>query len=44
LEGEPGLGKETLDEGWPVLDTFEPVLDHRGEAFFTAAGGLLTAV
>jgi hypothetical protein len=19
LEGEPGLGKETLDEGWPVL-------------------------
>jgi hypothetical protein len=31
LEGELGLGEETLDERRPVLDTFEPVLDDRGE-------------
>jgi hypothetical protein len=31
FEGEPGLGEEPVDEGGPVLDAFEPVLDDRGE-------------
>jgi len=31
FEGEPGLGEEALDEGGPVLDALEPVLDDGGE-------------
>jgi hypothetical protein len=31
LEGKPGLGEEPLDQGGPVLDALEPVLDDRGE-------------
>ena len=44
MEGEPGLGKETLDEGWPVLDTFEPVLDDRGELVHVGRGQVAQAV
>jgi hypothetical protein len=31
FEGEPGLGEKALDEGRPILDTFEPALDDGGE-------------
>jgi len=44
LEGEPVLGKETLDEGWPVLDTFEPVLDDRGDLVCVGGGHVAQAV
>jgi hypothetical protein len=31
VEGESGLGEESVDEGGPVLDALEPVLDDRGQ-------------
>jgi hypothetical protein len=34
-----GLGKECLDEGGPVLDALEPVLDDDGELVHVAGGG-----
>src|SRR5216683_5661037 len=38
-EGEAGLGKECLDEGGPVLDALEPVLDDDGEPVHVAGSG-----
>jgi hypothetical protein len=38
FEAESGLGEESVDEGGPVLDAFEPVLDDRGELAGRAAG------
>src|SRR5215468_3525173 len=44
LEGEPGLGEEALDEGGPVLDALEPVLDDRGELAHVPDGEVAQAV
>ena len=35
---EAGLGEESVDEGGPVLDAVEPVLDDRGQPLGCAAG------
>src|SRR5712692_4371088 len=43
-EGEAGLGKECLDEGGPVLDALEPVLDDDGELVHVAGGEIAQAV
>jgi len=40
FEGEPSLGKESLDEGGPVLDALEPVPDDDGELVHVAGGEL----
>ena len=38
FEAESGLGEESVDEGGPVLDALEPVLDDRGQLVGGAAG------
>jgi hypothetical protein len=40
FEGESGLGEESVDEGGPVLDALEPVLDDGGELVYVAAARL----
>src|SRR5258708_15355749 len=44
VRGEAGLGKECLDEGGPVLDALEPVLDDDGELVHVAGGEIAQAV
>jgi hypothetical protein len=38
------LGEEAVDEGGPVLDAFEPVLDDRGELACVGGGQVAQAV
>jgi hypothetical protein len=37
------LGEEPVDQGGPVLDAFEPVLDDRGELVHVAGGEVAQA-
>jgi hypothetical protein len=38
FDAESGLSQESVDEGGPVLDALEPVLDDRGELVHVADG------
>ena len=44
FQGQSGLGQESVDEGGPVLDPLEPVLDDRGELVHVADGEVAQAV
>jgi len=44
VEGEPGLGEESADEGGPVLDALEPVPDDGGELVNVGGGEVAQAV
>ena len=44
VQGQSGLGQESADEGGPVLDALEPVLDDRGELVHVAGGEVAQAV